>query len=123
MVGFRGDIGETGAGDVGICGEILLMWCSRDIWEKFRGNNLRQSKSIYNKMTQNSVPEIEILYHLKCLRKQWKGCLTCVVCMLNESIQHLLFYCHNAWCIWQCVQVTFNIPQVTFNILPPTSIN
>jgi hypothetical protein len=29
------------------------------------------------------------------LRKQWKGCLKCVACMLDESIQHLflLSYC------------------------------
>jgi hypothetical protein len=50
------------------------------------------------------------------VKKQWKGCLRCVACTLNESIQHLFFDCHIAKCVWRCIQVAFNIS-------PPRSID
>ena len=48
-------------------------------------------------------------------RKRWKGSLKCVGCNLDESIQHLFFDCYIARCVWRSV-------QVSFNILPPTSM-
>jgi hypothetical protein len=50
------------------------------------------------------------------VKKQWKGCLRCVACTLNESIQHLFFDCHIAKCVWRCIQFAFNIS-------PPRSID
>jgi hypothetical protein len=49
-------------------------------------------------------------------RRQWQGDQKCCFCSLNESIQHLLFYCHFAKFIWRII-------QVFSNLLSPTSVH
>jgi len=49
-------------------------------------------------------------------RRQWQGDRRCCFCSSNESIQHLLFDCHYAKFIWRIV-------QVSFNLIPPTSVH
>jgi hypothetical protein len=49
-------------------------------------------------------------------RRQWQKDRKCCLCSSNESIQHLLFDCHFAKFIWRII-------QVSFNLLPPTSVH
>ena len=44
-------------------------------------------------------------------RWRWKGSVRCCFCNLDETIQHLFFYCPNAKFIWRLVQVVFNLPM------------
>ena len=49
-------------------------------------------------------------------RKNWKGSLKCCFCNCNESITHLLFYCHHAKEIWKIV-------YLAIGLTPPKSIS
>jgi len=49
-------------------------------------------------------------------RRQWQGDRRCCFYSSNESIQHLLFDCHYAKFMWRIV-------QVSFNLIPPTSVH
>ena len=44
-------------------------------------------------------------------RRRWKGSLKCCCCNLNETIQHLFFYCQNAKFLWRLISVVFNLPM------------
>ena len=49
-------------------------------------------------------------------RRQWQEDRRCCFCSSNESIQHLLFDCHYAKFMWRII-------QVSFNLIPPTSVH
>jgi hypothetical protein len=49
-------------------------------------------------------------------RRQWQGDRKCCFCSSEESIQHLLFDCQFAKFVCRTI-------QVSFNLLPPTSIH
>ena len=57
-----------------------------------------------------------ILTKYNLARRQCQRDRKCCFCSSNESIQHLLFYCHFAKFIWRIV-------HVFFNLLPPTSVH
>ena len=52
-------------------------------------------------------------------RKNWKGSLKCCFCNCNESITHLLFYCHHAKEIWKIVYLAIGLtpPRSIFHML------
>jgi hypothetical protein len=49
-------------------------------------------------------------------RRRWQADRKCCFCSSDETIQHLFFDCHFAKFVWQTI-------QVSFNLIPPTSIH
>jgi hypothetical protein len=46
-------------------------------------------------------------------KRNWKGSLKCCFCHKNETIRHLLFYCHFARRVWDFIFLAFGISRLS----------